>query len=210
MQLARLDLRHRRAPQRALWLVDSTLAATPLDSMLPGDRPYYDLARFYASAGRLTRARELLAAAEHNDSVLARTPGADREWTRGVIALAEGKSPTAESQLRHAADGLACTICALPDLARAYEATGKRDAAVVVYERYLATPWFFRYETDAVELGWAMKRLAELYRDRGDDAKAAAVRDRLLVLWRRADPELQAVLAEVRGGSTGGSRGQSP
>ena len=201
VQLARLELRHRRAPARALWLVDSALAATPLDSVLPGDRPYYDLARFYASAGRLTRARELLADGEHNDSVLARTPGADREWTRGAIALAEGRPAIAESQLRQAADGLACTICALPDLARAYEAANKRDAAAVVYERYLATPWFFRYETDAAELGWAMKRLAELYRDRGDDTKAAAVRDRLHLLWHRADPELQAVLAEVRSGS---------
>jgi DNA-binding SARP family transcriptional activator/TolB-like protein/Tfp pilus assembly protein PilF len=201
MQLARLEFRHRRAPERALRLVDSTLAAMPLDSVLPGDRPYYDLARFYASVGRLTRAREFLAAGERNDSVLARTPGADREWTRGVIALADGQSTTAESQLRQAAEGLVCTMCALPDLARAYEATNKHDAAAVVYERYLATPWFWRYETDAVELGWAMKRLAELYRNRGDDAKAAAVANRLLVLWRRADPELQPVLAEVRGDS---------
>ncbi|HEX5077173.1 MAG TPA: BTAD domain-containing putative transcriptional regulator [Gemmatimonadaceae bacterium] len=203
VQLARLELRHRRAPERALRLVDSTLAAISLDSVLPGDRPYYDLARFYASAGRLTRARELFSAGQRNDSVLARTPGADAAWARGVIALAEGRPTVAESELRQAAEGLYCTMCALPDLARAYEATNKPDAAVVVYERYLATPWFWRYETDAVELGWAMKRLAELYRDRGDDAKAAAVRDRLLVLWRRADPELQAVLAEVRGGSRG-------
>jgi tetratricopeptide (TPR) repeat protein len=148
----------------------------------------------------------MLAAAERNDGVLARTPGADREWARGVISLAEGRSPAAESQLRQAADRLFCTICALPDLARAYEAANKPDAAVVVYERYLSTPWFFRYETDATELGWSLKRLAELYRDRGEPAKAAAARDRLLQLWRRADPELQAVLADVRGVS----RGQSP
>ena len=57
-------------------------------------------------------------------------------------------------------------FCLLPDLARAYEAAGKPGAAVTVYERYLATPWFWRYETDAVELGWAMKRLAELYPQR--------------------------------------------
>lgn len=206
MQLAWLELRHRREPQRALRLVDSALAAMPLDSVLPGDRPYYDLARFYAAVGHLTRARELLAAGERNDSVLARAVGADREWARGAIALAEGRAAAAEPQLRQAAAGLYCTMCALPDLARAYEATNKPDAAVVAYERYLTTPWFFRYEADAVELGWALKRLAELYRDRGDDAKAAAVRDRLFTLWRRADPELQTVLAEVRGLS----RGQSP
>jgi hypothetical protein len=43
-----------------------------------------------------------------------------------------------------------------------------------------------------------MKRLAELYDARGETAKAAAVRGRLLQLWRRADAELQPVVAEVR------------
>jgi tetratricopeptide (TPR) repeat protein len=193
LQLARLHLRYHNDRQRAIALVDSALAATPLDSALPGDRPYDDLARFSAAAGRLTRAHEFLAAAVTTDSVLARPMASERAWTRGVIALAEGRTADAESELRRAADALVCTICALPDLARAYEAANKPGAAVMVYERYLATPWFFRYETDAVELGWAMKRLAELYEARGDAAKATAMRGRLLQLWRRADPELQGV-----------------
>ena len=40
--------------------------------------------------------------------------------------------------------------------------------------------------------------LRELYGERGDSAKARDARDRLLRLWRRADRELQPVLAEVR------------
>src|SRR6185503_6777041 len=120
--------------------------------------------------------------------------------TRGVIALTEKRVTDAESELRRAADALACTICALPDLARAYEAANKPGAAVTVYERYLATPWFFRYETDAAEPGWAMKRLAELYDARGETAKAAAMRGQLLQLWRRADPELQAAARRLAGG----------
>lgn len=196
LQLARLHARYRQAPARAIALVDSALAATPLDSVAPGDRAYDDLARFYASVGRLTRARELLAAARVNDGVLARNADPDHAWTRGVIALAEGNGSDAESALRQAAEELACTICALPDLARAYEAVNKPGAAVGVYERYLTTPWFFRYETDAVELGRAMQRLAELYGARGERAKAAAMRGRLLQLWRRADPELQSVVAD--------------
>jgi DNA-binding SARP family transcriptional activator/TolB-like protein/Tfp pilus assembly protein PilF len=203
LQLARLHLRYRNEPARALALVDSALAATPLDSVLPGDRPYDDLARFYASVGRLTRARELLAAAGVNDSALVRTPGPERVWARGVVALAEGRVADAESELRRAADALVCTICALPDLARVYEAANKPGAAVTVYERYLTTPWFWRYETDAVELGWAMKRLAELYSARGEVAKATAMRGRLLQLWRRADPEVQGVATlELQGAAT--------
>jgi len=199
LQLARLEMSYRGATAKALALVDSALEATPLDSVLPGDRLYDELARFYAVTGRLTRARELAAAAEKNDSVLARTPGADRAWTRGVIALAEGRTAVAESELRQAAAATTCTICALPDLARVYEAARKPDAAVAIYERYLSTPWLWRYEADASELGWAMKRLAELYDARGESAKASAMRGRLLQLWRRADPELQPVIAEVQG-----------
>lgn len=203
LQLAKLHLRYRDASARALALMDSALAAIPMDRVLPGDRPYDDLARFYALAGRLTRARELLDAAAANDSALARTAGPDRTWTRGVIALVDGRVADAESELRQAAEGLVCPICALPDLARAYEAARKPDAALVVYERYLATPWLWRYEPDAVELGWVMKRLAELYDARGEPAKAAAMRRRLLQLWRGADAALQPVVAEVRAGLPG-------
>jgi serine/threonine-protein kinase len=199
LQLARLELRHRDAPAKALALVDSALAATPLDSVLPGDRPYDDIARFYALAGRLTRARELMAGAELNDSVLARTASAERSWTRGVIALAEGRAAVAESELRQAADAHECPICVLPDLGRAYEATEKPGAAVTVYERYLnEATWLFRYEVDGVDLGWVMNRLAELYDTRGETAKAAEMRGRLLRLWRRADPELQPIVAAAR------------
>ena len=49
-----------------------------------------------------------------------------------------------------------------------------------------------------MELGWAMKRLAELYDARDEPAKAAATRGRLIQLWRRADSELQAVVGEMR------------
>jgi len=199
MQRAYLELRYRSSPERAVGMLDSALARLPLDSVLPGDRPYSDLARFYARAGRLTRAREMLAAAEANDRVLGRPAGPLRTWTLGVIALAEGRNAEAEANLRQAAEAIECTICALPDLARAYEAVGKPAAAVVVYERYISTPWLWRYEPDAVELGWAMKRLGELYDARGETGKASAVRTRLLQLWRRADPELQPVLADIRG-----------
>ena len=203
IQLANLHLRYRADTARALALLDSALTATPLDSLLPGDRLYDELARFYASAGRLTRARELLAATAANDSVLARTPGPDRTWTRGVIALAEGRISAAESDLTQAAAAMPCTICVLPDLARAYEAAHKLDAAAMVYERYVTTPWIFRYEIDATELGPALRRLAELHDLRGERAKAAAVRGQLIQLWRRADPELQPIVVEARSRITG-------
>ncbi len=197
-QLGYLRLRYRRAPVAAMAIVDSTLAQHPLDSTLPGDRPYYELARLFAEAGDVPRARRLLAEALVNDSVLDLPHRAERAWTAGVIALAERRVSEAEAALRDAADEHVCAICPLPDLARAYEARGNPAAAIAAYERYLATPWFFRYEVDASELGFVFKRLGELYDARGDHPKAAEARTRVLALWRRADAELQPILADIR------------
>jgi len=41
----------------------------PLDSMLPGDRPYDELARFFAATGDPHRARRMMALAGSDDSV---------------------------------------------------------------------------------------------------------------------------------------------
>ena len=60
------------------------------------------------------------------------------------------------------------SICAFRDLVRAYEARRNPSGQSWVYERYLTTPWLWRYEADAPELGWAMKRLAELSDARGE------------------------------------------
>jgi tetratricopeptide (TPR) repeat protein len=194
------ELRYRNRPARALAIIDSALARMPLDSLLPGDRQYDELARFNAIAGRLDRARQLAAAADANDRELERQQLAERSWTRGVIALAEGRAAEAEALLRPAAEQHSCTICVLPDLARAYEAVGKANAATSVYERYVTTPWFWRYETDALELGPALERLAALYDAAGEREKASGARARLVQLWRRADAELQPVVARARAG----------
>jgi hypothetical protein len=115
-----------------------------------------------------------------------------------VIALVERRADDAESELRQAAETHFCPICALPDLARAYEAAGKPQAAAATYDRYVTTPWLWRYENDGAELGWSLKRLAELYDAQREPAKAASARNRLVQLWQRADPELQPVVAEAR------------
>ena len=198
---AGIELRYRNRPARALAILDSALARTPLDSQLPADRPYDELARFNAIAGRVDRARQLAAAADANDRTLERQQLAERGWTHGVIALAEGRAAEAVERLRSAAEQHVCTICVLPDLARAYEADGKARAATTVYERYVATPWFWRYETDALELGPALEKLATLYEAAGERGKAQSARTRLVQLWRRADAELQPVVAQARGGA---------
>jgi hypothetical protein len=195
-QLALIELRYHGNPVRARAMLDSALAETPLEHILPGDRPYYELARFYAAAGDVPRARALLASAEQSDSALAQTRPAERSWTRGVIALAASQPREAESELRQAGETYICPICPLPDLARAYEAVGKPEAELLTWERYTTTPWLWRFEPDASELGFGFRRMVELYTKLGEGDKAAAAHARLVQLWRRADSELQRLVSE--------------
>ena len=198
IQLGYLELRYHHSPPRAVALVDSALRAMPFEALLPGDRRYDELARFYAAAGQPGRAREMLAAAETNDSILDRHLSAERSWTRGVLALAGGRVAESVTELESAGRLHVCEICPLPDLGRALEAAGRARDAVVVYRRYLTTPWTWRYEPDAVELAWTTRRLAELEEQAGDSRAAAASYTRLLELWHDADPSLQSTLSDVR------------
>ena len=198
IQIGHLELRYRSAPARALAVLDSALAVMPLDSLLPGDRRYDELGRFYAAAGERGRARQMLAAAIANDSLIGRNLRFERSWTRGVIAMAEGRGPEAVTELELAAKGHVCAICPLPDLGRALEATGRPHDAAAAYRRYLTTPWLWRYEPDAVELGWTIRRLAELEEQLGT-ADPAATYARLLQLWKDADAELKPIVDDVRG-----------
>jgi DNA-binding SARP family transcriptional activator len=197
-QLAMIELRYRGRPARARAIMDSALARRPLDSILPGDRPYHQLARFYATVGDVARARSLLASAIDNDRALGRNPRGERSWTEGVIALAAGNGLQAESELRDAAETNYCPICVLPDLARAYEMLQKPEPALITYERYATTPWLWRYETDATELGLALERIAELYAQSGDREKASNAYQQLVRLWGRADPQLQTTVVAAR------------
>jgi tetratricopeptide (TPR) repeat protein len=204
IQLGYLELRYHDSASRAVAMVDSALRATPPAKLHPGDRRYDELARLYAAAGQPGRAREMLTAAITNDSIIGRHPTAERSWTRGVLALAEGRVSEAVTELEKAGELHTCEICPLPDLGRALEAAGRTRDAAAVYRRYLTTPWTWRYEPDAVELGWTTQRLAELEERAGDPGAAAATYTRLLELWRHADPELQPILADVRQRIAGG------
>ena len=102
---------------------------------------------------------ELIAASARTRPGRARASDANRRWTLGVIATAEGRAWEGEIELNTAAQTHPCPICVLPDLARAYEVAGKPDQAIATYERYLNTPWQRRHDTDAVELGFAIERL---------------------------------------------------
>jgi serine/threonine protein kinase/tetratricopeptide (TPR) repeat protein len=200
VKIALLDLRVRNDTAAAIHELEQALAAFPTDSVLEADRHYDDFARAFAAAGKTARARQLVAraAASPLDSVLKVNP--DRHWSRGAIALAEHQAKDAVAELREASATHPCTICVLPDLARAYIAAEQPDSARAVYERYLALPWEWRFETDDTEIGPALAELSALYRQFGDSTHAQAAMSKLRNLWRNGDPEAAAMLSRATTG----------
>ena len=79
-----------------------------------------------------------------------------------------------------------------PELARAYDRAGDQPAALATYERYINAPSLDRTRLDALELGPALFRLAQLYAGQGDHVRARQYYLRLAELWKDADPGLQA------------------
>jgi tetratricopeptide (TPR) repeat protein len=198
LQRGYLTLRYRNDAARAVAFVDSALRVTPLDRLLPADRRYDEVARFYLAAGQPARAGPLLAAAVVNDSTLHRTLLSERFWTRGLLALTSGRVAAAIDTLRLAADRHVCPSCVLPDLGRAYERAGRLNEASTTYQRYLTTPWTWRYEPDAVELGWTLWRLADVSERLGDATRARSAWSQLLSLWDDADPAMLATIDAAR------------
>ncbi len=177
----------------AVALVDSTRAAHPMGSMSMDEWPFHYLAEFYALAGQSERAVEILEAhAEHMDPPPDAVPNPWWQAAWGLIALDVSRPAKAVERFRLWDEGIGCSVCALGDLARALEAAGRPDSAIVVWERYLSAPDPQRIEWDPYYLGIARERLAALYVANGRGPEATAIRESLAGQWSQADPLIRA------------------
>jgi eukaryotic-like serine/threonine-protein kinase len=182
----------------AVRALDAVLARTPLRSLAVHEAPYRDAVSTYAFAGRVDRARALLAEWE----VQRRANPATRDTAvgsamRGRVALAAGDIPTAQAQFR-VTERVGCAVCELPMLARSYDLGGAPDSAIVIYERFLSTRYLDRLEADGMFLPAVHKRLGELYEAKGDRTRALAHYRAFIELWKNADPELQPKVTDAR------------
>jgi tetratricopeptide (TPR) repeat protein len=178
--------------------IDAALAATPTASLDPVNRPHVDLVRALATVGRVDAAKAVLADFEEtrrNTTLI--TDKTQRAQMTGDIAMAEKRYDAAAASYREAARPLAPWE-RLPDLARAYDLGGHVDSALAVYARYAAGSDYGRLNTDATYLGPSLKRLGELYEEKGDRDNAAKAYARFIELWKNADPELQPHVTEAR------------
>jgi hypothetical protein len=70
---------------------------------------------------------------------------------------------------------------------------------VAYYELYLETPLVFQLFQDWRYLPATLRRLGELYEERGDREKAVEYYSRFMDLWVEADPDLQPIVEDIRG-----------
>jgi eukaryotic-like serine/threonine-protein kinase len=192
----------RENPRAAAAILDSALAGGALEKLAPIARPYPRLANAYALAGRVDRARQMLAGFEDSRKTQGRyADEQDRHVMAGEIALAERDYGAAIRELR-AADKWGCPVCLLPEIARAYDLGGNTDSALVLFRQFADKLYTVYPNSDMSTAGQftggVYKRLGELYEAKGDRENAARFYTKFVDLWKNADPELQPKVAEVR------------
>jgi tetratricopeptide (TPR) repeat protein len=119
------------------------------------------------------------------------------------IAIAEGRGADAVMEVRRGdvdEDGPAqsCFICYYRDLAFAFDRAHETDSAIVYFERFVEAPSVHRLTADPITLNVVLRRLGELHEATGRRDRAIQYYARFVELWRRADPELQPQVAEIR------------
>jgi tetratricopeptide (TPR) repeat protein len=178
-------------------LLDDARRENPLDSVPPENRPYASLVAAYVVAGRVDRAQALMAEFQRVVSSEIRTQGGEFPLAQAYLALARKDGATALSNARLAQDRFACLLCVTFEQARAFELLQQPDSAIIAYERIVNLPSMDNEERHLTYPA-ALRRLGELYDNKGDRKKALEYDGRLVDLWKDADPELQGVIRDVR------------
>jgi tetratricopeptide (TPR) repeat protein len=193
---AHVDIWYRGDKAHAVEVLQRATTMPLFDSLPPSSRPYLALARLYARADRPREAGAMMQSFERTPYAKSLNTAAERHATLGEIAMAEKRYDDAMKEFV-ASDMGYCLSCALPDIARAYDLSGKPDSAIAYFERYVGHAERGA-ELDAVYLAGAHKRLGELYEAKGDRARAATHLAAFVELWKDADPELQPKVKEAR------------
>jgi tetratricopeptide (TPR) repeat protein len=182
----------------ALRIVETALRQHPLDSVPALDRPGAELAQVYAVAGQGAKARQLLTAYE------AAVPEGIRrgkwEWYRALrwVALAAGRASEAVAAFTQGRHADTCPDCGAWEEGVAFERANQPDSAIAAYQRATGTGTIFKTAGDVWGLAPSLKRLGELYEERGDKVKALENYTRFIGLWKDADPVLQPAVREVK------------
>jgi tetratricopeptide (TPR) repeat protein/tRNA A-37 threonylcarbamoyl transferase component Bud32 len=196
---AAVDVVYRGNPSGAIKLVDAALARYPLAGIPAADRPYVSLAIIYAMAGQPAVARRYVGEYEAAVPAQVRTNDNASDWMAGYLALAERRGADALAAFQQARARGSCTNCAFFEMGQSYDMLKEPDSALVQYARVIETP----NNGDGTDgVAWnrprALRRLGELYEEKGNREKALDYYGRFVTLWKDADPELQPQIREIK------------
>jgi tetratricopeptide (TPR) repeat protein len=199
--VARLALQYvmfRRDTAGALRILDEGLRRYPLDSISPYDRPGPELAQVYAAAGQAAKARQVLSSYESHVPEGVRR--GQWEWfrARGLVALAEGHASDAVTALVQGRLVADCPDCGAWEEGLAFERANESDSALAAYRRAAERGSAWKPVGDQWGLGPSLRRLGQLYEEKGDNQKALDYYGRFTALWKDADPVLQPTVREVK------------
>lgn len=208
---AMLDIWYGGNLSKGVARLDALADESTLGALMPHRRPDLQIAELYARAGEVAKARRVLARYEaFAPERIAGIESGARRRVQGHLAMAEGRYDDAIADFRASdVDGMGvpvrCAECSLLDLASAFEAAGRPDSAIAVYQRYLTVPprpdaggyngfdsgpWYF-YRSQV------HRRLGALYERTGHQRAALLSYERFLALWKDADAEFQPQMRDV-------------
>ena len=187
---------YRGEPAKALQMIERAVASPIYTKLTPQERPYQELFDAYIQTGALNKARDVLREAEKLPE--SKTPDGIRglHAANGSLLRAEKKYDEAVQEFTAGANR-GCPQCVLPDIAMTYDLAGKPDSAIAYYTKFVtakATP----IGPLATYLAPSLKRLGELYENKGNAAQAVAHYTQFVELWKDADPDMQPRVAEVK------------
>jgi tetratricopeptide (TPR) repeat protein len=114
------------------------------------------------------------------------------------VALAEGRPREAVTAFVAGRNVTSCPDCGAWEEGLAFERANLPDSALAAYQRAVGRGTFYKGIGDSWGLAPSLKRLGELYEERGDKQRALEYYGRFADLWKDADPALQPAVREVR------------
>jgi len=163
------------------------------------ERDYVSVISLYSILGNPEKASQVLSEFRRDaDSVTIRMMRPTLAPADGWIELARGKPASLIAALNQFRESQGCGSCTLAPLGFVYDRMGQTDSAVTIWQRFLDDPDDFRLDDDAKYRPAVLRRLGEIYEQRGDRSKALDYYGQFVTLWKSPNPELQPVLADVR------------
>ena len=158
--------------------------------------PVWSLAQVSAVLGDVPGVRKYHQIFEATQPPMSRASGDSIEWVAIEAQAGRRWREAAEAFSREAAVRH-CSPCGAFSAGQMWEAAGLPDSAIAYYRLGTDRPELYSNE-DSSLYPLVLRRLGDLYEQRGDRAAAIEWYSRFVDLWHDADPDLQPIVREVR------------